>query len=92
TLTVARPLSLTAGANSSVGLGLRLDDLARQRIAFVDDPDIMSRDVSLTCERCPIADCDVRAGEPTVREAAEHQARRLAAVGALAAELQADAN
>jgi XRE family transcriptional regulator, fatty acid utilization regulator len=53
------------GTNVSVMLGILLDDHARQRIAFVDDPDIPRTTVNVTCERCAIEDCALRTAPPT---------------------------
>ena len=62
-LTVARP----AGArNVSVTIGILIDAESRQRIKFLNDTNIITREVSTTCERCAVTDCHERAVEPTV--------------------------
>ncbi len=53
------------GTNVSVMLGILLDDNARQRIAFIDDPAIPRITVNVTCERCAIQDCSLRDAPPT---------------------------
>ena len=82
---VARPLALRSGFNSSVALGLRRTRAAARRVAVWDDPSLPEVDVGLTCERCPIADCRVRAAPPTVLRDDEALARRAAALEALEA-------
>jgi hypothetical protein len=65
TLAAARPLALQAG-ESAVMLGVRADREARRVVRFLDDPALPRIEVNLTCERCGIADCAVRAALPTV--------------------------
>ncbi|MEM0962606.1 MAG: XRE family transcriptional regulator [Bacteroidota bacterium] len=81
---VARPLSLRPGVNSAVSLGLRLSAPTRRRVRFWDDPALERVDVSLTCERCPIADCRVRAAPPSVLRRREARGQQERAVAALA--------
>jgi len=59
-LTFARPGYGDGKRNSSVTIGLFLDEETRQAIRFVDDPSIVSQTVNITCERCPLTDCAVR--------------------------------
>ena len=80
---VARPLALRRGVNSSVSLGLRLTTATRRRVRFWDDPALERVDVGLTCERCPIADCRVRAASPAVLRRREAARAREAAAAAL---------
>ena len=65
TLAAARPLALQAG-ESAVMLGVRADRQARRVVRFLNDPALPRIEVNLTCERCGIADCAVRAALPTV--------------------------
>ena len=53
-------------ANSSINIGLPITNHLRSVLAFLDDPAISHTDVGETCERCPIADCSVRAAAPIV--------------------------
>ncbi|MBF0313294.1 MAG: helix-turn-helix domain-containing protein [Oligoflexia bacterium] len=53
---------------SSLTIGLQITPLLREKIAFIDDPDIPYTDVSITCERCGISDCEVRAAAATLYE------------------------
>ena len=65
-LTLARSASPEPGQNVSVTLGLLINDKLREKIKFVDDPSITSREVNKTCERCAITDCSERAAPATV--------------------------
>lgn len=82
-VSIARPLALRPDVNSAVSLGLLLTTSTKRRIRFWDDPALERVEVSLTCQRCPIADCRVRAAPPTVLERREARDRQQAAVDAL---------
>lgn len=84
-LAVARPLALRPGVNSAVSLGLLLTRATKRAVRFWDDPALPRVDVSLTCERCPITDCRVRAAPPVVLRQEEALDRRQAALDALGA-------
>lgn len=84
---MARPLSLNDGANSVVMLGFRVDRAFKRAVRFWDDPAVPLVEVGLTCERCPIADCAVRAAPPTVLEEKTRQAEQEAALAALRARI-----
>ena len=82
-VSVARPLSLQPGTHSAVSLGLLRTRATRRRVRFWDDPALPLVDVSLTCERCPLADCRVRAAPPRLLAVAEAARRRSSALAAL---------
>ncbi len=82
-VSVARPLSLQPGTHSAVSLGILRTRATRRRIRFWDDPALPLVDVSLTCERCPLTDCRVRAAPARVLAADEAMRRRAAALAAL---------
>ena len=82
-LTIARPLALRPGVNSAVSLGLRLTGDTQRQVRFWDDPALSRLDVGLTCERCPIPDCRVRAAPPAVLRARRVRDERQAALDAL---------
>ena len=82
-VSVARPLSLQPGTHSAVSLGILRTRATRRRIRFWDDPALPEVDVSLTCERCPLTDCRVRAAPARVIAADEALRRRAAAIAAL---------
>jgi len=65
-ISVAKPGHPTPGRNVSVTLGVLLDDHAKQRIQFWDDPAIPRRTVNVTCERCALADCAERVAPPKI--------------------------
>lgn len=65
-ISIAKPGHPTPGRNVSVTLGVLLDDNAKQRIRFWDDPNIPLRAVNVTCERCSLLDCAERAAPPKV--------------------------
>ena len=50
--------------NSSINIGFPLTDQLRNVFQFLDDPAIPEAIVGETCERCPIANCEVRAAAP----------------------------
>lgn len=87
---LTRALSLSDRSNTSISLGFRVDDKAKQRIAFWEDPAIPRHDVAITCERCPIVDCEVRAADPTVRQAEDRQGRRIDALEELMESVRGD--
>ncbi len=63
-MTIAQPSYPATHKNSSITLGVLIDDKARKAIKFLDDPAIPRKQVHATCERCPIADCNERAAPP----------------------------
>ncbi|MFN0037048.1 MAG: helix-turn-helix domain-containing protein [Saprospiraceae bacterium] len=65
-IAIAKPGHPTPGRNVSVSLGVLLDDHAKQRIRFWDDPAIPRRTVNVTCQRCSLDDCAERAAPPKV--------------------------
>ena len=46
--------------NRSISLGLLISPLSTSKVAFLQDPSIQSKQVGVTCERCPIQNCEVR--------------------------------
>jgi len=64
--TIARPAHPTPDTNVSVTIGLCVNDELRRKMAFVDDVPV--REVSQTCERCPLTDCKERAAAPNIIE------------------------
>ncbi len=63
-LTIARPAHPTPDTNVSVTVGFSINDDLRRKMAFVDDVPV--REVSQTCQRCPLTDCKERAASPDV--------------------------
>ncbi len=62
-MSLARPLVLTPGTNTSVTLGFRVDEAFKKRVRFWDDPAIPQVEINETCERCPLpaSACNERA-------------------------------
>ncbi len=52
----------------SVTLGLLVNNKLRKLIRFLGDPNLPSRVVNTTCERCAMPDCEFRAAPPIVEE------------------------
>lgn len=63
-LSIARPSPPTPGKNSSLSLGMAVDENLISRIRFLKD--VPARLVGETCERCAVAPCAERAAEPVV--------------------------
>jgi len=72
-IALAKPGFPTINRNVSVTLGVLLDDHAKQSIQFWNDPAIPQITVNITCERCPMADCQERAAEPKVIQRREER-------------------
>jgi transcriptional regulator with XRE-family HTH domain len=86
---MARPLALSAGANSSVSLGFRLDDAFRERVRFWNDPAVPRVEVNLTCERCRLTpeQCRERAAPPVLYQQQLEQNGKEEALSRLLAEV-----
>ena len=54
--------------NTSVSVGMLLDDNARKTIRFSKDPNIPVKEVNVTCERCSEMNCQERAAPPIIIE------------------------
>ncbi len=78
TLTLARSLSLTEGANSSISLGFLINDEFKNKVSFWNDPAIPKVDVNETCERCELTDaqCSDRVAPPEFFLKQESQVQR----------------
>jgi len=64
-ITHARRSSSLQNTNTSVSIGMLLDDKAKEIIQFINDPNIIRKDVNITCERCPATNCKERIIAPT---------------------------
>ncbi len=65
-ISIARSMYPTPNSNSSVTLGLLVNDKLKKGIKFLDDPKIVTRKVNATCERCKLTDCQERVALPIV--------------------------
>lgn len=73
-MSMARPLSILKQINVSVTLGFEVDANLRDKVAFLQDPAILVRQVNQTCERCSIFDCQDRVAAPIVLQKQNQQA------------------
>lgn len=69
-ISIARSMYPTPNANSSVTLGLLINDKLKNNIQFLNDSKIVTRKVNATCERCRLTDCHERVAPPIVVEKA----------------------
>jgi hypothetical protein len=78
TFTLARPLALTEGTNSSMTLGFLINEAFKQTVRFWDDPSILRKEVNETCERCglPEALCRDRVAPPVIYQKQQDQKTR----------------
>jgi len=65
-ISIARSMYPTPNANSSVTLGLLINDKLKKGIQFLEDPNIITRKVNATCERCRLTECEERVAPPIV--------------------------
>jgi hypothetical protein len=72
-IAIAKPGHPTPGRNVSVTLGVLLDEHAKERIQFWNDPAIPLRTVNVTCQRCAIQDCAERAAPPNIVQRREER-------------------
>ena len=84
-VSTARPLALDRHRASSVTLAWRLDARFRKTVRFWNDPEVPTRDVNLTCERCPLLeeDCSERAAPATMPARRQSRQAKEAALAAL---------
>jgi transcriptional regulator with XRE-family HTH domain len=62
----AQPMSPTPNLNVSVSMGIYLDKQTREKLAFLDDPNLNAREVNQTCERCSLFECRERIAAPVI--------------------------
>ncbi len=87
-LTLARPLVLAAGVDTSVSLGFLMDRGFKRRVRFWNDPRVPQVEVGMTCERCGLSDeeCAQRVAPPVLFDAAEQRRKREEQLALLIAE------
>jgi hypothetical protein len=83
-LSLARHLALRPKTLSSVSIGFLADARLREVVGFLDDPQLLRREVDLTCERCPL-DCRERSAAAHLLESRRRLARRERSIAALLA-------
>ncbi len=67
-MSFAKPDDKNNNDGVSVTLGLMVNDNLRKFIRFLSDPDLPSRVVNTTCERCAMPDCEFRVAAPIIEE------------------------
>lgn len=65
-ITIARAMYPTPDTNSSVTIGLLVNEQLKQKVKFWNDPKVLVRLVNETCQRCGLVDCVERAAPPNV--------------------------
>ena len=73
-ISIARPMHPTPNLNTSVSVGLLMNEALRRTVRFLPDPHLHIKLVNQTCERCSAPDCSVRMAEPTILR--KHQSRQ----------------
>lgn len=56
------------GYNRSISIGLLISPLLNSKVNFLSDETIISKEVGVTCERCPIKNYEVRFCDATELE------------------------
>ncbi len=67
-LSMARSFYPSPARNSSITIGMMMNDALRETVHFLNDKSIPVRVVSNTCERCPVENCEERRAHPSVLE------------------------
>ncbi|HWP46434.1 MAG TPA: XRE family transcriptional regulator [Candidatus Limnocylindrales bacterium] len=75
TITLARPLALSKGTNSSVTLSFLINDQFKKTVRFWNDPHVPTIEVNETCERCGLSEalCRDRVAPPTIYQKEQTQ-------------------
>jgi hypothetical protein len=85
-----RWMVLSPNVASSVIIGFRVDADLKNKIRFLDDPQIPHVIINETCERCPLTaeQCHLRAAPPTMLHARQEQIARKLALSELQAQVR----
>ncbi|MFK7905570.1 MAG: helix-turn-helix domain-containing protein [Chitinophagales bacterium] len=70
-LSIAQKEHEDSKERNSVTVGLMVNEELRKLVGFLRDPNLITRTVNTTCERCSMPDCSERAASPIVIEEAE---------------------
>ena len=65
-ISIARSMYPTPNANSSVTIGLLLNDSLKKKVKFLTDKGISIKKVNATCERCRLTDCKERVADASI--------------------------
>ena len=77
-ISVARPLALTEGTNSSISLGFLVNDNFKHTVRFWNDTAVPEEEVNETCERCSLTktECRERVVPPSIVRKSETRKKR----------------
>ncbi|GAA4318376.1 hypothetical protein GCM10023115_44250 [Pontixanthobacter gangjinensis] len=73
----------------SISIGLLLNKQLERKVKFLDDENIIRKDVGVTCERCAIQDCEVRQAPAIVLKKRERNRKIESIVDELTEKFQA---
>jgi len=73
----------------SISIGLLINKQLERKLKFLEDQNIVRKNVGVTCERCAIADCKVRKAPAIVLEKREKNSKIESIVDELTAKFQA---
>ena len=65
-ISLAKPNTPEPNAHISVTIGFLINESLKKKVQFLNDPNIPSKWVNETCERCPIPNCNERAAKPAI--------------------------
>lgn len=71
-LSSATPDPFKDGQYRSVNMGLMINKQLERKINFLKDPNLIETNVGVTCENCPVLDCEVRQVAPVILEKLEN--------------------
>jgi hypothetical protein len=67
-ISIARPMYPISGTNTSVSVGVNINDTFKKTVNFWNDTNIPNVEVNESCEICPLANCESRAAQPLILE------------------------
>lgn len=67
-ISIARPMYPISGTNTSVSVGIHVNETFKKTVKFWNDKNIPDVDVNESCEVCPLKNCESRAAAPLVLE------------------------
>jgi predicted transcriptional regulator len=67
-ISIARPMYPISGTNTSVSVGIHINDTFKKIAAFWDDKNIPNVQVNESCEVCPLKDCKERVAPANLLE------------------------
>ncbi|MFN8369261.1 MAG: XRE family transcriptional regulator [Bacteriovoracaceae bacterium] len=62
--------------NTCITIGILVDDMLKKTISFWNDPVILCKEVSKTCERCEIKNCSERRSPPIIANKIEKKMKK----------------